>query len=81
MRLSDLSKGSTAIVDTVEYIHPSDPVARRLRDLGFVLGEPVRVVAHGPWSGDPMLVQIGSTRFALRRDEAWRVRVIAGALP
>jgi len=41
-----------------------------------VQGEPVRVVAQGPIGGDPLLVQIGFTRFALRRAEAARVQVI-----
>ncbi|SDC16947.1 FeoA family protein [Paraburkholderia lycopersici] len=75
MRLTDLSKGTTALVERVEDIHVPDPIAQRLRDLGFVPGEPVRVVARAPWSADPLLVQIGSTRFALRRAEAQRVSV------
>jgi ferrous iron transport protein A len=75
MLLSDLSKGATACVERVEDAHVNDPIAQRLRDLGFVPGEPVRVVARAPWGADPLLVQIGSTRFALRRAEAGRVSV------
>lgn len=75
MRLSDLPKGTAAVVDRVDDAHASDPIAQRLRDLGFVEGEPVRVVAHGPLGADPILIQIGSTRFALRRAEAARVAV------
>lgn len=75
MRLSDLSKGSRAVVDHVDEAHVADPIAQRLRDLGFVDGEPVRVVAIGPLGADPMLIQIGSTRFALRRSEASRVAI------
>lgn len=52
-----------------------DQIARRLRELGFVGGERVEVVAAGPFGGDPLLVQVGFTRFALRRSEAARVRV------
>jgi len=52
-----------------------DQIARRLRELGFVGGERVEVVATGPFGGDPLLVQVGFTRFALRRSEAARVRV------
>jgi ferrous iron transport protein A len=52
-----------------------DLVARRLDELGFVPGEPVKVVAFGPLGADPVLVQIGFTRFALRRAEAARVLV------
>lgn len=73
--LSMLKKGTAAIVREVQEAHPEDPIARRLRDLGFVSGEPVRVVARGPFGGDPLLVQVGFTRFALRRAEAGRVRV------
>ncbi|SFS18554.1 ferrous iron transport protein A [Dyella sp. OK004] len=75
MRLSDLPKGAPAVVDRVDDAHASDPIAQRLRDLGFVEGEPVRVVARGPLGADPLLIQIGSTRFALRRTEAERVTV------
>ncbi|MEI7037248.1 FeoA family protein [Fulvimonas yonginensis] len=75
MRLSDLPKGSPAFVDRVDDARAGDPIAQRLRDLGFVDGEPVRVVACGPLGADPLLIQIGSTRFALRRSEAARVLV------
>lgn len=77
MRLTELTKGATALVERVEDIQIPDPIAQRLRDLGFVPGEPVRVVARAPWGADPLLVQIGSTRFALRRAEAQRVSVHA----
>jgi len=73
VRLSELKKGASAVVREVEDAHAADPIARRLRELGFVSGEPVRVVASGPIGGDPLLVQIGYTRFALRRAEAERV--------
>jgi ferrous iron transport protein A len=75
VRLSDLPKGVTAVVDRVDDAHANDAVAQRLRDLGFVDGEPVRVVALAPLGADPLLIQIGFTRFALRRVEAARVNV------
>jgi ferrous iron transport protein A len=77
VRLSELKKGASAVVREVEDAHAADPIARRLRELGFVSGEPVRVVASGPIGGDPLLVQIGYTRFALRRAEAERVLLMA----
>lgn len=73
MRLSDLPRGTDAIIDHVDDHADADPVARRLRELGFVPGEPVRVVATAPLGGDPLAVRIGFTRFALRRTEAARV--------
>lgn len=79
MRLSDLPKGALAVVDDVEDAHTADVIAQRLRDLGFVNGEPVRIVARAPLGGDPLLVLIGSTRFALRRSEAARVTVTGEA--
>ena len=75
IRLSELPFGDEAAVNTVEDALPADPVAVRLRDLGFVAGERVRIVARGPIGADPLLVQIGFTRFALRRSEAARVVV------
>jgi ferrous iron transport protein A len=75
VRLSELPYRTGATVVAVDDVSPNDAVARRLRDLGFVDGEPVRVVAIGPMGGDPVLIQIGFTRFALRRAEAARVGV------
>lgn len=74
-RLTDLPRGAMAIVAGVEAVHGGDPVATRLEDLGFVPGEPLRVVAQAPIGGDPIVVQVGFTRFALRRSEAARVLV------
>ncbi len=75
MRLSELPRGAAAVVVAVESTQPVDSIAKRLGDLGFVKGEAVRVVAQGPMGAEPLLVQIGYTRFALRRAEAARVRV------
>jgi ferrous iron transport protein A len=76
VRLSELAKGESAVIREVEDVNLNDPISRRLRELGFVAGEPVRIVAQGPIGADPLLVQIGFTRFALRRAEAARVRVV-----
>jgi ferrous iron transport protein A len=77
VRLSELPYRTPATVTRVEDAAPQDPIARRLRELGFVGGEPVEVLAAGPVGAEPLLVQIGFTRFALRRQEAARVRVQA----
>lgn len=70
-----LGANQPAVVRAVQETSLQDPIARRLRELGFVPGEPVRVVAKGPVGADPLLIQIGYTRFALRRAEAARVLV------
>jgi ferrous iron transport protein A len=81
MRLDQLPPGQDA--EVLEVAEPLalhgqaivDPISRRLRELGFVAGEAVRILARGPFGADPLLVQIGYTRFALRRSEAARVRI------
>ena len=79
MKLSDLPRRLAATVELVEDQMPNDAIARRLRELGFVAGERVEVMATGPIAAEPLLVQVGFTRFALRRSEAARVRVVADA--
>lgn len=71
--LSTLAIGKSGIVDHVKAISSPDPIANRLRDLGFVPGETIKIIAFGPFGANPIAVQIGSTRFALRRSEATRV--------
>jgi ferrous iron transport protein A len=75
VNLTELAPLTVAIIDDVENAAADDAIAKRLRELGFVQGEPVRIVASGPIGADPLLVQIGFTRFALRRAEAQRVRI------
>lgn len=79
MRLSDLPRQTTAVVAAVTALTPHagahDAIAQRLAELGFVPGEQVRLITVGPFGADPILVQVGFTRFALRRAEADRVQV------
>jgi len=79
VRLTDLPQRQAARIDGVEDREPGDPLAHRLRLLGFVAGEPVRLVARGLFGADPLLVELGCTRFALRRSEAGRVQVTPDA--
>jgi ferrous iron transport protein A len=80
VRLTELPRRTAATVEGVEDRAPNDGIARRLRELGFVSGEPVEVMAAGPVGAEPLLVQIGFTRFALRRAEADRVRIRLGVV-
>lgn len=77
MTLSELPSRVAAVVERVVDLLPDDAIARRLRELGFVAGERVEIVAAGPFGAEPLLVQIGYTRFALRRREASRVHLRA----
>jgi len=75
VKLSELTRGGGGVVIGVEPNGQNDAIARRLRDLGFVAGESVSVLAFGPIGAEPMLVRIGDARFALRRAEAARVHL------
>jgi len=43
---------------------------RWLAEIGFLPGERVAVTARSLWGGDPMVVRVGQSTFALRRAEA-----------
>jgi ferrous iron transport protein A len=45
-----------------------------LRELGFIPGEKVMLMARAP-GGDPLVVRVGSSTFALRRAEAACIEV------
>jgi ferrous iron transport protein A len=49
--------------------------ARWLEEIGFIVGEHVMLMARGLPGGDPLVVRIGQSTFALRRAEAACVRV------
>lgn len=55
----------------------SAEMVRRLVDLGFRAGETVRVIARGPMGGEPVAVRIGTATFALRRQEAACIGIVA----
>jgi len=50
---------------------------RWLEELGFIPGERVALLARGLPGGDPLVVRVGQSTFALRRAEAACVRVKA----
>jgi ferrous iron transport protein A len=74
--LSSLRTGSAA---TVAHVLPpqgraDEPLVRRLAEIGFLPGEPVRVMARAP-GAEPIAVRVGRSTFALRRFEAAFVQV------
>ncbi|WP_173912219.1 FeoA family protein [Acinetobacter sp. Marseille-Q1618] len=80
MRLSELKVKQTAIITKVnrtlaDNTSQTDLVASRLETLGFVPGTTVQVITKGIFGGDPILIQIGFTRFALRKVEAEKVEI------
>ncbi len=77
--LFDLPMGQEGVVSCAPIATSGEAADRelalRLFEIGFVDGEPVRVVARGHPGGDPVAVRVGNTMFALRRFEAERVLV------
>lgn len=68
VKIIDLKKGN-------QYSNTTDPILERLQLLGFREGESIQVLAKGLFGGDPVLVQIETSRFALRKNEAERIFV------
>ena len=70
MALAKLPRGARA---SVADVRPASATAAslpaRLRELGFLDGESVQVIASGP-GGGPIAVRVGGTTFALRPAEA-----------
>jgi ferrous iron transport protein A len=68
--LAEAAIGERFIVSNI--IAPADvPEWRQqLEDIGFIAGEPVTIMARGAFGGDPLVVRIGLSTFALRRAEA-----------
>ena len=68
VKIIDLKKGN-------QYSPTTDPVLERIQLLGFRAGDTLQVLAKGVFGGDPVLVQIETSRFALRKNEAERIFV------
>jgi ferrous iron transport protein A len=73
LHLSKLPPQQAAVVIHVLDFSHQDPISTRLRNIGFLEGEPIRLMAKGPFGGTPLLIAIGHTQFALRPSEAERV--------
>ena len=85
VQLSALKVKQTATITQVkrrvDAAGQPDLVAVRLESLGFVPGAQVQVVTKGIFGGDPILIQIGFTRFALRKAEADKIDIQLEGIP
>jgi ferrous iron transport protein A len=77
LALSEAATGVPMVVAGLDVRAGSPDLLARLRELGFMEGEPVRVLRRGQPGGEPLAVRIGVSTFALRRVEAACVRVAA----
>lgn len=69
-RLDQAAKGHVYTVRQVQADPRVPERARHLEEIGFYPGEQVMVMARGILGGDPLVVRVGQSTFALRGDEA-----------
>lgn len=74
-RLHELPLHAPALVRGVQAPEAQPEWRTRLEEIGFLPGEPVHVLAQGLPGGDPLVVRIADSTFALRRAEAACVQV------
>lgn len=74
--LDGLPLHTTAIVQHVVAPPAMPDWAPWLAEIGFLPGEAVQVIARSALGGDPLVVRIGDSTFALRKAEAACVQVI-----
>jgi ferrous iron transport protein A len=74
--LSSLGPGAAGVVAEVQPPHgrPDEQLVRRLVEIGFLPGEPVRVMAQA-LGREPIAVRVGRSTFALRPFEAAFIHV------
>ncbi|GIW71919.1 MAG: iron transporter FeoA [Planctomycetota bacterium] len=70
-QLSEMGPGQGGVVLEV---NGAGLARRRLLEMGFVAGTPVRVVRRAPL-GDPLEVDVGGYRLSLRRELAAHIRI------
>jgi ferrous iron transport protein A len=75
--LSDLAEGAIGVVERVTARSGVADAAllHRLSEIGFIAGEPVRLLRRGPGGREPIAVQVGDTMFALRLVEAQCIEI------
>jgi ferrous iron transport protein A len=69
--------GQPNVVTAIASPREAPEWAQRLEEIGFIPGERVTLMARGMLGGDPLVVRIGSSTFALRRAEAACIHVVA----
>ncbi len=75
LSLADAATGDVFTVTRVIAPAATPEWALQLEDIGFLSGERVAIMARGMPGGDPLVVRVGLSTFALRLDEAACVQV------
>lgn len=68
--LFDLPNGQAGVVQHVDAPTDAPEWQRWLSEIGFIPGERVQVMTRAMPGGDPLVVRVGDSTFALRKAEA-----------
>jgi ferrous iron transport protein A len=74
MKLSELTKGKTAVVDQVTLEAEQGTMARRLFLMGFRKGTRVEMMGSAPL-GDPLVIRVKNQGYGLRKELTERIEV------
>ena len=75
MNLDQVPRGQILRVKRVQSTPQSTELSNQLEEVGFITGEQVVVLRKNILGGDPMMIRIGSSTFALRKNEASLIEV------
>lgn len=68
--LADIAIGEKCVVRQLLAPVGMPEWQTQLEDIGFIAGEPVTLMTRGAFGGDPLVIRIGLSTFALRKAEA-----------
>ena len=77
--LAEAAIGNNFTVSSVVAPAASPEWASQLQDIGCLVGEHVAIMARGLPGGDPLVVRVGLSTFALRLVEAACIQVVPTA--
>ena len=75
MNLDQAENGQILRVKSIHSLPQSTELIHQLEDIGFIPGEQVSVLRRNILGGDPMMIRVGTSTFALRKNEAALVEV------
>lgn len=75
--LDQASVGHRYVIAALQAPIDAPEWAHWLEDIGFISGEIVTVTGRSALGGDPLVVRVGASTFALKRAEAKCIRVLS----
>jgi ferrous iron transport protein A len=70
MTLDQLANNITKRVKRVVAFQELPEISHQLEEIGFIPGEKVTILRRNLLGGDPLMVRVGLSTFALRKKEA-----------